>query len=246
MRRQAWMLKGLTLVGAALGAPAAAQFSAPNINSSFVERLMGTLMSAEGEPAPAEGDQIAVFFDGTLVGLHTFLLGQDDPREFNILVYGDDPETPAEEGPDVGQAITFRFFDESTNTTRTDVRPLNTQGEVINLTFQGEFTFQFPIEIPGAPPFPDAPSRTINARLGGPGSGGNGDGDGDGNGSGGGNPDVNGDGNVTKEDAALVLRIMSGVTRGLSAATVSRADVNNDDVVNAADAIQVLRTMRDG
>lgn len=64
------------------------------------------------------------------------------------------------------------------------------------------------------------------------------------NGGGGGSQrtyDVNGDGKVTKEDAALAARIKAGVTRGLPDSQISAADVNNDGVVDLQDIMDIMR-----
>ena len=60
-----------------------------------------------------------------------------------------------------------------------------------------------------------------------------------------GDPDVDNNGKITREDAALVIRIVTGSGRGIDAATRGRADVNGDGQVTTADAIEVLRRSRD-
>ncbi len=225
---------------------AEAQFNDPGQQSNVVERLTGQLLSAEGEPTPEPGDQLAVFFEDQILGVFNYTSGQVDPLEYDILIFGDDPDTEdVVEGPEVGQPIRFRFFDSSTNQTRTDLAVLNAQGEQFNLTFQGEFTFTIPIMVPGAPPFPDAPAREFDVLLGAEGTGGNNGGGGGGGGSGGSaeepNYDVNNDGSVNKKDAAIVLRVVIGASRAVSAADLARADVNGDGVVNTGDVIEIMR-----
>ena len=240
--RRAGRLIGLAIALAALAPLARGQFSGPTTGSEFVERLTGEVQSAEGQPTPEPGDQVAVVFQDLVLGVFTFTTSQTNPREYDVLVFGDDPDTEEVEGPRVGQSVSFRFYDQSTNTVRTDIAGVNAQGEVLNVTFQGDFTFEIPINIPGAPPFPDAPSREIDLRLGvqAPGDGGDG-GDGDGE-TPMGDPDVDGDGEITTRDAALVLRVVVGGR--VDSSTVARADVNNDGVVNTLDAREVIRARR--
>ena len=222
-------------------APALAQFEQIAPQTEIVQQLEGLLLSAEGAPAPEPGDQVAAFFGDQIIGVFTFVSGQADPRAWNMLVFGDDPNTQTNEGPAFNDIITFRFFDISTNMTRLDVAPRNAQGEIINVAFRGERTFRLPIDIPGAPPFPGAPGPDppfdlvlgVAAPAPPPGGGGN-------NPTPHGNPDVNGDGAVDKRDAALVLRVITGAMRGVTAAEAARADVNNDGVVNTRDVIAIL------
>lgn len=236
---------------AVLIAPRAmAQFQSPGSPSDIVERYTGTLESAEGEPAPEAGDQVGVFFGDQIIGLFTFSsTSQQDlgPRGYDMLVFGDDPETEGIEGPEFGDTVRFRFFDSSTNTVRTDVAARNEQGETVNVSFQGQETFEIPIDVPGAPPFPDAPAREFLLVLGAqPADGDDENGDDDGNGDGeapAGNPDVNGDGEIDKRDAALVLRLVVG-GRVASEDMVGRADVDGDGAVTTRDAIEVLRAGR--
>lgn len=218
----------VAVVSALLGAQGAlAQFTAPS-PSPVRERLNGVLNSASGAPAPEAGDQLAVFAAERLIGLHTFTSGQSNNRSFSMLVFGDNPDTQAVEGPASGARMAFRFYDSSTNETRTDVGARNPQGESLNLTFQGELV----IELPGVP-LDLTPTREVNALLGVTGGGGGG-----GSGI---NYDVDGDGAVTKRDAALVLRIVLGARRGVAADVIGRADVNGDGAVTTDDAIEVLR-----
>ncbi len=222
-------------------APALAQFEQIAPQTDIVQQLEGLLLSAEGAPAPEPGDQVAAFFGDQIIGVFTFVSGQADPRAWSMIIFGDDPNTQTKEGPASGEIITFRFFDISTNMTRLDVAPINAQGEIVNVPFEGEFTFRFPIDFPGAPPFPGAPGPTrpfdlilgVAAPAPPPGSGGGGQ-------TPQGNPDVNGDGVVDKRDAALVLRVITGAMRGVTAAEAARADVNNDGVVNTRDVIAIL------
>ena len=212
-----------------LAAPCAAQFGTPAA-TTIRERLTGQFLSAEGAPAPAQGDQIGVFFNNTAVGVFPF---NSDSRSFSVVVYGDNPDTPAVEGPRVGQTVTFRFYDASTNSTRTDVRAENTEGEPFNYRYNGQFVF----EIPGVP-IDLTPTRTLNLRLGATQGGGGGGG---GGGDAANKYDVDANGKVDTADAAAVLRVVLGGGRGLSDDTIERADVTGDDQVTTADAIEVMR-----
>lgn len=226
-----------------LGGTAQAQFEQP-AESQVRERLIGAVIVGEDAPTPEPGDQIGVFFEDVAVGLFVFTSQQDDPLAYEVLVFGDDPSTNLTEGPGVGDPITVRFFDSSTNSILTNVAVLNDSGEAVNLTFQGDLV---PV-IPGLP-LDLTPTRNFDIRLG-QGGGGDGDGDGDGDGGGGGgsptgDPDVNGDGRIDRKDVALVIRIYISGERGVDSAAISRADVNGDGTVNADDAIAVIRAARD-
>ncbi len=246
------VIPSLLALAAAPLASAQFSFSSSPPPSNIVEGFTGELQSAEGEPAPEAGDQIGVFDGDQIIGLFTFTSeSQQDlgPRGYDVLAFGDDPETEEVEGPEVGDTIRFRFFDSSTNTVRTDVAALNEQGETVNVTYQGVETLQFPIDVPGAPPFPDSPTREFDLLLGGEPAegdddddGGGSDGDGDGEAPAG-NPDVNGDSEIDKRDAALVLRIVIGGA-AVSEDTLGRADVDGDGAVTTRDAIEVLRAGR--
>ncbi len=247
-RRVEWRLRVRralpALIVALTGAHASAQFTGTDADTDFVERITGQVVSSEGEPTPESGDQVAVLFGESVVGLFTFSSQQDDPREFDVIIFGDDPDTTPVEGPQTGQSVQFQFFDLSTNMVRTDVAPINSANEVVNLTFQGDFVFTLPINVPGAPPFPGAPAREFNLLLGADAPAPN-DGGGNGGGGGGGaaapNPDVDGDGRVTRRDAAIVLRIIAGAQRAVPEGALARADVNGDGVISARDAIAILR-----
>ncbi|TVQ31701.1 MAG: hypothetical protein EA376_08540 [Phycisphaeraceae bacterium] len=226
-------------VGALAAAPALAQFSPPGQQTSIQERIIGVMLPTDENPDPPQpGDQLAAFFDDEIIGLYAFTSDQDDPRSFRIRLFGNDPETEATEGPNVGQAVSFRFFRSLTNTV------INAQviepgsGQPFNFTFQGS-------EVPPFD-FPDlpidlVPQRNFNMRLGA--ASGNG-GNGGGGGGDGPNYDVNGDGRVTREDAALVIRIMVGARRGLSEDVIRRADVNGDGTVDSKDVIAIYRHIR--
>lgn len=232
-------------VAACCAAPAAfAQFDDVQPATDYVESISGQLLSAEGAPTVEPGDQVATYFGDQIIGVYTFSSTQPDPREWDMIIYGDDPDTgTVKEGPAFGDPITFRFYDSSTNTIRQDVAPTNAGGEVITVVFEGELTFQLPINIPGAPPFPGAPGPSIpfdlTLGIAAPNPPTNGGGNGGGE-TPTGNPDVNGDGVIDKMDAALVLRIQSGAFRGVSAEEAGRADVNGDGVVNTRDAIAIM------
>lgn len=245
---------GVVIVsGAAFFAPSAiAQFGTINPQTLRVVQLEGTLLSASGAPAPEAGDEIGAFFGDQIIGSYIFTAAQSDSRAWEMKIFGDDPDTgTVKEGPAGGDVITFKFFDSSTDTTRLDiVATRKDNGEVITVLFPHDVpdTIQFPVNIPGAPPFPGAPGPSIPFNLtlgigapGGGGGGGGGDGGGGGGGGGGsGNPDVNGDGKIDKYDAALVIRVMTGAIRGVTQSEAARADVNNDGVVNTNDAILIL------
>ncbi|RMH25354.1 MAG: hypothetical protein D6693_08830 [Planctomycetota bacterium] len=235
-----WTRFVLVIVCGLWARPAAAQFDPVTPATNVVERLSGRVLSAEGAPVPEPGDQVAAFFGEQLLAVFTFTSTQTDPLAWDLLIFGDDETTQVKEGPSRGEAITFRFFDSSTNTVRQDVAPTNAQGEFVTVPFEGSETFQFPFDIPGAPPFPDAPGPTVpfDLTLGvaaptPPTTGGGG-------GPAGGDPDVNGDGRVDKHDAAVVMRVVIGAVRGVSSDEASRADVNGDGVVSTADAIAIL------
>lgn len=216
-----------------LATPSArAQFEQPG-QSSVRERLTGEMLSAEGAPTPEAGDQVAAFFQGEVVGLFTFT-SETSGRQFSFVVFGDNPSTSEVDGPRQGDRVEFRFFDSSANQVRTDIRVENTQGEAFNYRYGGE---EVPPILDDLPiPIDLTPTRNINLRLGvQPGGGGGGGGEPSGD------FDVNGDGTVDKRDAALVLRIISGASRGVSSSVVARADVNGDGVVNTQDAIDILR-----
>lgn len=231
---------GSFLAGCAIGGGAAlAQFDDSLPSSAYAELLSGRLIMGEGGVTPAAEDEIGVFFEDRLVGQTTLTESQATDMEYVVLVFGDDPTTSEAEGPAVGEPITFRFYDASTNTFITNVRVVNASGEPVNFTFQGGQSL--PPEIP-LPPELRFPSRTeIDLRIGGGGT----DGDGGGNGGGGetptGDPDVDGDGVITRKDAAMVLRVVVGGGRLVDEATAARADVNGDGTVSTEDAIAVLR-----
>jgi hypothetical protein len=217
-----------------------AQFATP-LESTVRERISGLFVLTNGGPTPAEGDQIGVLFQDDVIGVFNFT---SDSLEYVVDVFGDSPATPDNvEGPNVGQPISFRFYDQSTNET-IDLDVLNAQGEAFNITFQGQ---EVPSEIINT--FPDLadvliPSRIFDVRAAGTSAGNGGDGNG-GDGGGGepapsGNPDVNADGRVNSLDAALVLRIVVG-SSSVTSAEIGRADVNGDGTVSTQDAIAILR-----
>jgi len=223
------------------GAGAEAQFGdVPSTN--IVWYLDGELVLGEGAPTPEAGDQIGAFFGETLVGVVELTASQATAREYSeLIVFGDNPATLDEEGPSTNDVITFQYYDESTNSFLTNVRALNSSGEATNLAYQGGERITIPV--PVIPPDELNANRRVNLRIG-TGSGGGNNGGG-GNGGGGelptGDPDVDGDGRVTKMDAAMVLRVVTGSTRTLPEGVVGRADVNGDGTVSTDDAIAVLR-----
>lgn len=218
-----------------LGAPALAQFDVP-AGTSIRERIAGQLLSAEGAPAPEPGDQLAAFFDGTVVGVFSYT-DEDTTRAFELLIFGDNPGTPGiVEGPSRGDRVEIRFFDSSANQIRTDVVVENPNGERFNYRYAGE---EVPPILDDLPiPIDLTPTQNLNFRVGVAAGGGGGGGDDD---DPAGDYDVNGDGEINTRDAALVLRIVSGASRGVGSDTIARADVNNDNVVNTADAIAILQ-----
>ncbi len=236
------MLRALVLTMASLLLPATAagQFNnTPVTDTGFAWILGGSIVRGDDAPPIEAGDQIGAFFDGALIGFVTITQGQASASAYSSLItFGDNPgTTQVVEGPAVNQTITFQYYDASTNTTLTDLRALNGSGEPINLAWQGGEV----LNLPGLPLPPEllTPSNLDQTlRLG----GGSDDGGGD-NGGGGttGNPDVNNDGVVDREDAAMVLRVVVGGARTLDEATIARADVNGDGVVSTEDAIAILR-----
>ncbi|MCB9838786.1 MAG: hypothetical protein H6813_05565 [Phycisphaeraceae bacterium] len=231
-----------TLVAMLFASDTLAQFAGPLVTNTRI-RYVGSLLTDDGESPPTEGDQIAVFFEDQIIGRYTFTQGQEDPIAFAFFVSGDDPFTDDIEGPKFGDPVTFQFYDSSTNFTRTDIAPVNSGNEVINVVFRGQLGIDIPIiDLPDELLFPTA-DPPFDLRLGAdPGSaGGGGDGP-----APTGNPDVDNNGAINREDAALVIRIVTGSGRGIDDATRSRADVNGDGRVTSADAIEVLRRSRGG
>lgn len=224
-------------VGASLLSPsrsAMAQFDVPAA-TVVREKITGQFLSAEGAPAPEAGDQIGAFVGEQVVGLYSFS-GETATREFVIIIYGDVQSTnDVVEGAKRNAAVTFRFFDSSANTERTDVVVESPNGERFNYKYAGE---EVPPVLEDLPiPIDLTPTRTLNLRVGVTTGGGGGGGDGD--------PvdkyDVDGNGKVEVSDAAMVLRVVTGSTRGISAEALERADINGDGIVSSADAIEILQ-----
>jgi len=209
-------------------APAFAQFGDPG-SSTVKERVTGEVLTGEGGVTPEGGDQIGAFVGTRLVGKFVFT-GSTVSRAFDITVNGDDPDTTPVEGARQGEKVTFQYYDSSTNVTRTDVTPVNDEGETVNYTYAGAKIPPMPIPLPG---FDLTPTRALDLRVGG-GTGGGGDDD----------PtdkyDVDADGKVTTKDAAMVLRAMTGSST-VSGETAERADVNGDGSITTADAVEVLK-----
>lgn len=235
------MLRALiTIIALAAVSPVCfAQFSDQTETiTGFALDISGDLVRAEGAPPIEAEDEVAAFFGDIQLG-HAVLSAADAasgtyPR---FKVYGDNPNTSAVEGPAAGEVITFRYYDASTNTVYTDVRALNDGNEPVNYQWNGSEVIPLPIDLG----IPLNETDEVTLRIG---TGTGDDNSGGGGGSGqlpSGNPDVNGDGRVTKEDAALVLRVVVGGSRRMDAATVARADVNGDGTVSTDDAIAVLR-----
>lgn len=201
--------------------------------------LSGEFIRSQTAPPIEQGDEIGVFFNGNLVGRLELNSAQATSESYaDLRVFGDDPNTPEIEGPALNDIISFQYFDESTNTTLTNVRALNSNGEPVNLAYLGGVIIPIPI-----PNIPTAPSQTVNLLISAEGDDNNND-NGNGNGSTPtGNPDVDGDGTITSKDAAMVLRVVIGGARTMDTATVARADVNGDGIVSTTDAIAVYKAM---
>lgn len=219
------------VVGGVLASPALAQFGVP-ASTNVKEKLVGKLLSAAGAPTPASSDQIGVFFKDKLVGAFTF---SDTKTDFSLVIYGDDPTSAAVEGPKAGEKVEFRFFDQSVNASRTDLRVENVDGEAFSYKYAGEQS-----TIPDGLPIPIdlTPTRNLNLRVGVTDTGGGGTGDtGD-------KYDVDGNGTVDEADVAMVLRMVIGAKRGLSDDELAAADVNDDSKVDTNDAIAVMRNRK--
>ena len=195
--------------------------------------LAGTLFLAEDAPPVEAGDQLIAYAGETVVGVFSFTSTTASNLQFRFLAFGDDPDTPEDEGPDRGDRLTFGFYDASTDSIRRDVQGWNSRtSEVTNISYRGEAV----LDIPGLP-LDLTPTQAIDLVLGvGDITGGGG-----GGGPAGGDPDVNGDGRVSREDAALVLRVVIGGGRGMTSGQIARADVNSDGRVTTDDAIAVIR-----
>ncbi|MEC9374510.1 MAG: dockerin type I domain-containing protein [Planctomycetota bacterium] len=214
----------LAVCGEAMG-----QFDPPT-ESAVRERLQGEVIVGDEAPTPEAGDQIGVFFENQIIGRFTFTSANAESLAYEVLVFGDDPNTTPVEGPNAGARITFRFFDSSSNMIITEVRARNQQGETTNVNFAGDLV---PM-IPGLP-IDLTPTREFDLVLGEGGDDGNG-----GEGPTGPRGDVNADGVIDRFDAALVLRIVTGATRGVTEDEASRADVNDDGIIDTRDAIAIL------
>ncbi len=232
---------------AALGCAnqALAQFA--NIQQGVVrEQISGTAFPGASADAIEAGDQLGAFFNGQLIGSFSFTSATGP--DFEIVITGDDPDTPATEGPTLNDSVEFRFFDASTNFVINNILVETAGGERFNFTFQG-------IAVPEIAGFPIdlTPSRSFNVRIteGGGGGGGNG-------GGGGGTPgtgaDVNGDGKIDNKDIAIVIRaiVASRISnsssagdrlreRLVTAAELQSADVNDDGVVSTQDVLAIVR-----
>lgn len=220
-------------VGVNVALPAAAQVDEP-IHTPIRAYAAGTLFLAEDAPTPEAGDQIIAFAGDTVIGVFDFTTASAGTLQFRFLISGDDPNTSEDEGPERGDRITFGFYDSSTDSIRRDVQGWNSRtSEVTNVSFRGEEV----LDIPGLP-IDLTPTQAIDLVLG---VGDVNGGGGNGGGSAGGDPDVNGDGEITREDAALVLRVVIGGGRGMTSGQIARADVNSDGRVTTDDAIAVLR-----
>lgn len=224
------MMRGpATLTALAIATPAFAQFGVPS-TTSVRERITGQFVESTGAPTPAAGDQFGAFYGNEPVG--RFVVETDGNRDFELIIYGDDPDTSLVEGPRRNQRVTFKFYDASSNQV-IDLDVLNTSGELFNFSYQGEDIPPLPVPLPG---LDLTPTRNLDLRVAGS----------DGGGSGGGSTDpgvkydVDGNGKITIDDAAQILRLVSG-SSVVTADVRKRADVNGDGKVTTADAIEVLR-----
>jgi len=220
-----------------LAGPAAAQFEPP-LESASRLRISGAVVSGTDAPTPEPGDEIGALFEDIVVGRFVFTSGADDPDEFSILIFGDDPSTGEVEGPTFGDPIEFEFFDSSTNMFL-EMTPLNDQGESVTVLYEGDVV----PTIPGLP-LDLTPTRGFDLRIGGPAGDADdddGDGGGDDDGDTGVDGDVNADGRADKKDAALVVQVIIGGARTLSPDAIRRADVNGDGSINTADVAAILR-----
>ena len=226
-------LRAAVIAAIAVGvwsASAHAQFETPS-STNVAERITGTYITGPNGVSPDAGDQIAAFDSDGVAGVFQFDASGD--ASFSIKIFGDDPNTEEKEGPKVGDKVTFQFFDDSTNS-QFEIVAVNGNGEKVNITFQGVETPDLPIELPG---LDLTPTRVFDLTEGTSGGGGGGGDLGESA-----NYDVNGDGRVDSEDAALVLRV---VMRGSAAVEEgANVDVNGDGQVTTADAIAVLQNRK--
>jgi len=207
-----------------------AQFGVPS-PTNVKERITGEFVASTGAPTPEAGDQIGAFFGTQVIG--RFVFEADSGRDFEILLFGDEPTTAAVEGPRKGQVVQFRFFDSSANQS-IDLEVLNNRGERFNFNFQGEEVPPLPINLPG---LDLTPTRGFDLRVAGSDGGNGGGGDGDS----GIRYDVNNDGKVNNDDVVIILRLVSGGTTAVPADQRKKADVNGDGAISTADAIEVMR-----
>jgi hypothetical protein len=239
MRTPGYIQSAITIAIVALCAPlSAAQGFGIAGSTDIRERVAGAVLLAEGVAPIEVGDQVGLFAGGELIGSFAWASG-DDTAEFSVLAFGDIPQTAIIEGATDNQVVKVQFYDSSTDTFREDVRLENAQGEGVTYRYAGEDVPPLPIDLPG---LDLTPTRALNLHIGVQSNNNSGGGDG---GSGGGvsgpSKDVDADGKVTTRDAALVLRIVTGRGTGVSADTISRADVNGDGTVSTSDAIEIMR-----
>lgn len=207
---------------------ARAQFGVPS-PTNVKERITGEFVASDGAPTPEAGDQIGAFFGTQVIGRFVF---ESSARDFEVILFGDEPTTAAVEGPRKGQSVQFRFFDSSANQT-IDLEVLNNRGERFNFNFQGEEVPPLPINLPG---LDLTPTRGFDLRVAGTGGGNGGGGDDSGI-----RYDVNNDGKINNDDVVIILRLVSGGTSVVPSSQRQKADVNGDGVVSTADAIEVMR-----
>ena len=144
------------------------------------------------------------------------------------------------ESPALGDIVTFRYYDASTKHHHHERSVAQRGRRSHQLRLAGRCRYRCP-RLPL--PVPLIPTEVVGLRIGAGTTGG----------GGGrrrwrrqrrrttGDPDVNNDGKVDREDAAMVLRIALGGGRLVDENTAARADVNGDGSVTTADAIAVLR-----
>lgn len=220
----------ICLLAFAPASTALAQFGTPT-PTNVRERIVGEFRNTTNAPVPEIGDSIGAFQGTQIIG--RFDIEADGDREFDIVLYGDDPDTTTVEGPRRGQSVAFKYFDSSSNQT-IDLTVLNNAGEVFNFTYQGEEVPPLPIPLPG---LDLTPTRSFDLRVATDSDGGSG-GDGGDNGV---KYDVDGDGKISVEDAALVLRLVTGGGSAVPVEQRTRADVNGDGKVTTGDAVEILR-----
>ena len=251
MRLLVWVTVMVVATGAAL-AGATTHFAAPN-ESDYKWRINGQIFATGF--TPERGDEIAVFDpSGAVIG--TGVIGDMDRSlaedEFSVVTYGDDPETtPVDEGAVVGEILTFRYYDGSTNMEYTNVAALNANtGEQMNLAWDGQKVLELPFVLPGFDLTPSVMADVAVSNTSGTTPGGDtGDSDttstGDDTQTSRTDRDFDGNGKVDVDDVRFVLHlILGGDSRiEVSSETLGMADINGDGVLSTDDIAQFLREM---